>query len=55
MTVQMNVCQCEHIDHFDNGPGHAYQQKPATITVIDAWGTWPMCAACASHHGSEFN
>lgn len=51
-------CECEHADHFDNGPGHPYRKAPATGEVATEYGKFKVCGDCrdgspSSAHGTK--
>jgi len=43
-------CQCEHLEHFDNGPGHPYGSKVLyTKPYKTVEGKYWLCPLCANN------
>ena len=39
-------CECEHVDHFNNGPGHPYGKAKAMAIRMTKYGRFAQCAPC---------
>lgn len=47
------ACECEHEDHFDHGPGHAFGHRipvEEAVTIRTLFGTFTVCAGCRRDH-----
>ena len=49
-------CECEHADHFDDGPAHPYGEAKGTAIRMTPLGSFALCDGClAADHMDQFS